>query len=141
MARLPSQEKAPSAYNPRWMEPSTRDHLANERTFLAYLRTALAFIGFGFVIARFAVFIREFATLQHSVAQRSTTSTTFGIVMVCAGIGIAIFGLFRYAAVARGLREGRPTQLSVKAASATVVLLVGFGIVLAYVSYRVPGAQ
>lgn len=29
-----------------------RDHLANERTFLAWLRTAMALMGFGVLIAR-----------------------------------------------------------------------------------------
>ncbi|MGZ3530319.1 MAG: hypothetical protein ACXVAR_02340 [Vulcanimicrobiaceae bacterium] len=75
------------------------------------------------------------------MSRKATTSTTFGIVMVCAGIGIAVFGLFRYAAVARGLAEGRPTELSVKAATVTVALLIGVGIVLAYLLYRVPGTQ
>lgn len=31
----------------------TRDHLANERTYLAWMRTAIALIGFGVLIARF----------------------------------------------------------------------------------------
>ncbi|WP_243110067.1 DUF202 domain-containing protein, partial [Clostridium sp. E02] len=30
----------------------TRDHLANERTYLAWMRTAIALIGFGVLIAR-----------------------------------------------------------------------------------------
>ena len=36
----------------------TRDHLANERTFLAWIRTALALIGLGFVLARLGLFLR-----------------------------------------------------------------------------------
>lgn len=32
-----------------------RDHLANERTFLAWIRTGLATITFGFVVERFWV--------------------------------------------------------------------------------------
>ncbi len=35
------------------------DHLANERTFLAWIRTSIALMGFGFVIVKFALFIRE----------------------------------------------------------------------------------
>jgi putative membrane protein len=120
------------------VESSARDHLANERTFLAYLRTALAFVGFGFVVARFALFIREFAALEHTAVQPSTTSTAFGIVMVSAGMAIALFGLYRYVAVGRGLAQGRPSQLSPKAAAAVVAALVVFGIVLTYVLSRVP---
>lgn len=38
-----------------------RDHLANERTFLAWVRTSLGLIGFGFVLARMGLFLREMA--------------------------------------------------------------------------------
>lgn len=36
-----------------------RDHLANERTFLAWIRTAIAIIALGFVVAKFGLFLRE----------------------------------------------------------------------------------
>ena len=36
-----------------------REHLANERTFLAWLRTSIALIGFGLAIARFGLFLRQ----------------------------------------------------------------------------------
>lgn len=35
-----------------------RDHLSNERTYLAWIRTALATLGFGFVLARMGAFLR-----------------------------------------------------------------------------------
>jgi putative membrane protein len=38
-----------------------RDHLANERTFLAWVRTALGMIGLGFVLARMGLFLRQLA--------------------------------------------------------------------------------
>jgi putative membrane protein len=41
-----------------------RDHLANERTFLAWVRTSLGLIGLGFVLARMGLFLREL-TLAH----------------------------------------------------------------------------
>src|SRR5690349_11464639 len=37
------------------------DHLANERTFLAWIRTALGLIGLGFVLARMGLFLRNLA--------------------------------------------------------------------------------
>ena len=36
-----------------------RQHLALERTLLAYLRTGLALVGVGFVLARFGLIVRE----------------------------------------------------------------------------------
>ena len=35
-----------------------RDHLANERTFLAWVRTGVAAVVFGFAIGRFSIAIR-----------------------------------------------------------------------------------
>src|SRR2546429_7603792 len=35
------------------------DHLANERTFLAWIRTGLSIIAFGFVVERFGLLLRE----------------------------------------------------------------------------------
>jgi putative membrane protein len=35
------------------------DHLANERTFLAWIRTSVAIMGFGFVVVKFALFIKQ----------------------------------------------------------------------------------
>jgi putative membrane protein len=49
-------------------ESRVRDHLANERTFLAWVRTALALIGVGFVLARMGVFLRQLATVGDSRA-------------------------------------------------------------------------
>src|SRR5258708_9696937 len=43
-----------------------RDHLANERTFLAWIRTALGLVGIGFVLARMGVFLRQLSTVAGS---------------------------------------------------------------------------
>jgi putative membrane protein len=42
---------------PKRLNPSrVRDHLANERTYLAWMRTAIALMGFGVVIVRLRIF-------------------------------------------------------------------------------------
>src|SRR5918997_5335070 len=38
----------------------SQQHLANERTFLAWIRTSVALIGLGFIIAKFNFFMDEF---------------------------------------------------------------------------------
>ena len=43
---------------PRWPTDAA-DHLANERTFLAWIRTSLAVIGLGFAVAKFGTWLRE----------------------------------------------------------------------------------
>ena len=47
-------------------EPSrfTNEHLANERTFLAWVRTAIAIMAFGFVVVKFSIFVRQFSKVM-----------------------------------------------------------------------------
>lgn len=40
------------------VDSAMRDHLANERTLLAWVRTSLAFMAFGIAVEKFAVFLR-----------------------------------------------------------------------------------
>jgi len=48
----------PSSPNPLTSK-KVSDHLANERTFLAWVRTGIAVMAFGFVIERFGLLMRE----------------------------------------------------------------------------------
>src|SRR5436305_1588684 len=43
------------------MAGKVTEHLANERTVLAWVRTALGMIGLGFVLARMGLFLRQLA--------------------------------------------------------------------------------
>ena len=116
---------------------SASDHLANERTFLAYIRTALAFIGFGFVSARFAVFMREFSQIAHNrLPSGHGVSDSLGVAMVVMGIAVGCFGAYRYSAQLRAITDGRPNPLSIPAAVATAVGIALFGGLLAVVLFR-----
>lgn len=66
------------------LESRARDHLANERTFLAWLRTGVALIALGFVVARFGLLLRELG------AQGTTPSGNFLGAHVSAIFGTAI---------------------------------------------------
>jgi putative membrane protein len=111
------------------------DQLANERTFLAYLRTALACIGFGFVVARFGLFVRELAA-QTGMREPISVSAPLGVVLICAGIAVAMFGGYRYIAVERAIAQGRQSGLSIGAALAAVAVLCVLGVVIAVVVSR-----
>jgi putative membrane protein len=118
------------------MKTNPSDNLANERTFLAYIRTALAMIGFGFVIARFGLALRVLAAAKTGGTASAPASTDFGLVMVGAGVAIAVFGLSRYDTVARALATGSPTALSSRGATLFVLLLTGFAITVGYILYN-----
>lgn len=83
-----------------------RDHLANERTFLAWVRTGVAVIVFGFAIGRFAIALRQFMQLQSRVAPESGLSVWFGMVAIVAGVVICLAGLIRYRKTREQIESG-----------------------------------
>ena len=75
-----------------------RDHLANERTFLAWVRTGVAGVVFGFAIGRFAIALRQWMALQgQGHAMPSTgVSVWFGTAAIIGGVLVCLTGLVRY---------------------------------------------
>ncbi len=72
---------------------TARDHLANERTFLAWVRTGLGVVGLGVVFEK--------------VVDGSIGARIAGVVLALYGIAILIYALFRFSRVERALRAGR----------------------------------
>lgn len=73
-----------------------RDHLANERTFLAWIRTSISIIVFGFVVAKFGITLRELLLAQNHSAKESGASLTIGIGFMGMGILLSLLSLLRY---------------------------------------------
>ena len=63
----------------------TRDHLANERTLLAWVRTSVAIIGLGFIVARFGLLLRELGATNPRPLP-SSVSTVFGVALTLCGV-------------------------------------------------------
>src|SRR5690554_6481831 len=84
-----------------------REHLANERTFLAWVRTALALIGLGFVIVKFALFLKELTLLfeKNNFAGTEEFSTVIGIVIVAFGVLLPPFAFFQYKKVEKQINQ------------------------------------
>ncbi len=71
-----------------------RDHLANERTFLAWLRASLSLIGLGIAIAKFS-------------AVRDTKGILSATLLCAAGLASILYGRYRYFAVLDALLTGK----------------------------------
>ena len=84
-----------------------RDHLANERTFLAWVRTGVAIVVFGFAIGRFAIAIRQFMQIQGHIFRTAGLTVWFGAIAIFGGVLLTIAGLFRYRRTRDQLESGR----------------------------------
>jgi putative membrane protein len=73
-----------------------RDHLANERTYLAWVRTGVATIVFGFAIGRFSIALREFMKFQGYKSVTPGFTTWLGIISAVGGVLLIFAGLNRY---------------------------------------------
>jgi putative membrane protein len=107
-----------------------RDHLANERTFLAWVRTSVAIVVFGFAIGRFAIAMRQL-TAFHGLASKTTgLSVWMGMTSILAGVAMVTAGLARYRKTRTQLDEGKfePAGFIV---DLVTILTVLFGLVLA----------
>ncbi len=101
------------------LKDHSREHLANERTFLAWIRTSMGIMAFGFVLERFSFFIKRlvlFEKIGLRVAGQPAGadagkalgafhtpgySAVLGIVFVVFGILLAVFAFIRYREVGK----------------------------------------
>ena len=90
-----------------------RNHMANERTFLAWCRTGISLIAFGFVIERFDILIREmrFVTLpgvNGDVHPRLHSTYLMGLVALGLGVAIIVLAGWRFFYIRRHIDNGDP---------------------------------
>ena len=104
------------------------DHLANERTFLAWVRTGIALMGFGFVIVKFALFIRQLSSMivpgKQIPVQGKGYSAVIGVVMVVLGALMITLSFFRYRNIEKQLNNNDYRPSGWLAATVTFSLVV-----------------
>ena len=74
------------------------DHLANERTFLAWIRTSVGVMAFGFVVVKFSLFVKQLSLLlgKQLIVQQKGYSAIMGVVLVAVGAFTSVFAYLRY---------------------------------------------
>src|ERR1700722_525913 len=107
-----------------------RDHLANERTFLAWVRTGIAIVVFGFAIGRFAIALRQLAQFQGRSLRTAGFSVWLGMSSILAGIVLTVAGLGRYRKTRAQLDEGKFEPAGFVVDLVTIVIVL-FGLALA----------
>lgn len=118
------------------VRPATpTDHLANERTFLAWVRTSITIMAFGFVVAKFGLLLRELSGGPSGGTVSAPISEATGVFLVAAGAGLLLLAFARFRAsrddLDRGqyrVREGLEWGLTI------VMVAVGVGLAAYLVS-------
>lgn len=95
-------------------EASVRDHLANERTLLAWQRTALAVVGIGFLVDRFAL----------GAAGSTFAGSIIGSSLIVLGAVASLAGAVRFLRTEREIESQtyKPAVLAHLALTAAVVV-------------------
>ena len=103
------------------------EHLANERTILAWVRTAIAVMTLGIAINRFSLFLVEFARMVPGGRVANVHAEEAGIGLVIVGVLVMLGGIWHYLDVARAIDEGtyRSSRLRIVMPAMVVVLLGG----------------
>ncbi len=89
------------------MSAAPTDHLANERTFLAWVRTSVTIMAFGFVVARFGLLLREFAGSTGGSTVPAPVSEGTGVLLVLAGSALLVLAFLRFLTTRSDLEAGR----------------------------------
>lgn len=115
----------------------SREHQANERTFLAWVRTGIALMGFGFVIVKFALFLKQISIMLEGEAVAPTRgySAVVGVVMVALGIVMTLLAFWQYRRVGKQLESDTYVPSSRLSVLLTLAILIG-GILL--IVYLIP---
>ena len=87
---------------------NTSDHLANERTFLAWIRTSIGIMAFGFVVVKFSLFVKQISMIlgKENIIHSKGYSGILGIVLVAVGTVTAVLSHMRYINSEKQINEG-----------------------------------
>ncbi|KAI0291789.1 hypothetical protein B0F90DRAFT_1647952, partial [Multifurca ochricompacta] len=113
-----------------------RDHLASERTFLAYVRTSLSFASAG--VALVQLFHVSISTSSNNFGGGGVAVAPYGrplgATLIAIGIAVLVMGTLRYFTIQRALPQGLfpAARLSVFVQAVALAALVGvvFGILV-----------
>lgn len=106
---------------PKTESSAIRDHLANERTFLAWIRTSIGIMAFGFVVEKFSLFLKQIAAfIKQPLAPEHGLSTYLqgysaivGIILVALGALMSLLAFIKYRKTGKQINEQcfKPTLL------------------------------
>lgn len=102
------------------------DHLANERTFLAWIRTSIGIMAFGFVVVKFSLFVKQISLIlgKQNLIQSKGYSGLLGIALVAVGTLTAVLSYIRYKQTETQLNEGHYKHSSLLITLLTAIIFL-----------------
>ncbi len=101
-----------------------RDHLANERTYLAWLRTGIATMGFGVVIAKLRYLFPPNTLTPPS--RGIIHASNIGVLFTIIGLLTVVLSAWRFVTVQQQIREHKyQSSSSIVLVFAAIVILLG----------------
>ena len=105
-----------------------RDHLANERTLLAWIRTSIGIMAFGFVVVKFSLFLKEVSLILGKNATNLPAqhgySSVIGILLVAVGGIVLLLSYLKYNRTEKQLNNDTFTSSTRLILSLTIIILL-----------------
>jgi len=126
-----------------------RDHMANERTFLAWIRTSIGIIAFGFVIEKFGLFLKQMelifgkGTVQ-SPAPNNGYSEIMGILIVGFGTLMSLLAYINFKRAEKQIKQGTATYLpsgTIYSLLITAIIAAGLFLMIYLIQNIIPGTR
>lgn len=108
-------------------QQNAREHLANERTLLAWIRTSIGIMAFGFVVVKFSLFIKQISLLLGKSAKMPTQhgySSVIGILLVAVGALVLLLAYLKYKKTEKQLKNENFQSSSTLVFTLTIIILV-----------------
>ena len=106
------------------------DHMANERTYLAWVRTGITIMALGFVVAKFGIIIREL--VPNAPATSYHLSSAIGIALVIAGGFMQVLALRSFLRNKASIENGTFQPSTAGEISAGIITLLIAVLLIAY---------
>ena len=106
------------------------DHMANERTYLAWVRTGITIMALGFVVAKFGIIIREL--VPNAPATSYHLSSAIGIALVIAGGFMQVLALRSFLRNRTSIENGTFQPSTAGEISAGIITLFIAVLLIAY---------
>ena len=106
---------------------NAREHLANERTLLAWIRTSIGIMAFGFVVVKFSLFIKQVSLLLGTdvpVTPQQGYSKVIGILVVAVGALVLLLSYLKYRKTEKQLNSETFQSSSKLVFSLTAIILL-----------------